>query len=95
MDSPQSNPNHATSERRRSDRIPTEGRACLELGEAVLEAAVRDSSGSGFLLSFDGPVEFDLIVAGESAPVRVRLMRCQSLPGGESAWGVQRVDAPR
>ena len=93
METPQANPSTATSDRRGSDRVPAKGRALIELPEDRLDVRINNTSETGFLFTLDQPLELEMQLPGEAESIRVRLMRCHTLPGGGSGWGVERVNA--
>ncbi|MEM9382375.1 MAG: PilZ domain-containing protein [Planctomycetota bacterium] len=81
----------AQDERRRQTRRPVEDTVLIRTLPTTAEGHVENLSDDGLFVVLEGAVHMEVEFAAEAGvpPRRARLVRCQSLPGGRSGWGLQ------
>jgi hypothetical protein len=92
----------ADSKRARGNSLAEDDRRCQErrddrdsvrikLAESELTGHVQNVSEDGLFLVLDGPLVVEIESDSEvGVPARhATLVRCQSLPGGKSGWGIR------
>ncbi|MEM1451648.1 MAG: PilZ domain-containing protein [Planctomycetota bacterium] len=91
MTNDESNEGLAQDERRSQTRRPAEDTVLIRTLPTSTEAHVENLSDGGLFVVLDGAIHMEVEFAAESGvpPRRARLVRCQSLPGGRSGWGLQ------
>ncbi|MEM6672728.1 MAG: PilZ domain-containing protein [Planctomycetota bacterium] len=81
----------AHDERRSDVRRPGTDEASIRLVDESLTGTLGNLSDGGLFVVLDQPLTLEVTLGAESGvpPRRARLIRCQSLPGGKSGWGLQ------
>ncbi len=92
----------AASKRARGNSLVEDDRRCQErednrdsvrikIAESELAGHVQNVSDGGLFLVLDGPLIVEIESDSEVGvpPRHATLVRCQSLPGGKSGWGIR------
>jgi len=81
----------AEEDRRGQEREDNRDSVRIKIAESELTGHVQNVSEGGLFLVLDGPLLVEIESDSEVGvpPRHATLVRCQSLPGGKSGWGIR------